>query len=217
MSHIGKTAMHHIAQTNGGGRQHANIQPTPPMFDQRAGGLAPAAIDIVREEIAGAFRDKLGVSMIPGGESYQKRYDSRFDHHPYPQGTKIPEFSKFSGDQGKSMREHIGQFLAQLGELANTEAFHVRLFSLSLTGTMFAWYATLPPNSILSWGDLEQKFHDHFFSGDYELDLVDLVALRQGKDESVNEYIRRFRNTRNRCFQIHLAEKQLAGLVFNGL
>jgi hypothetical protein len=42
-------------------------------------------------------------------------------------------------------------------------------------------------------GDLEQKFHDHFFSGDYELDLVDLVALRQGKDESINEYIRRFR------------------------
>jgi hypothetical protein len=38
-----------------GERQHANVQPTPPMFDQRAGGLAPAAIDIVREEIAGAF------------------------------------------------------------------------------------------------------------------------------------------------------------------
>jgi hypothetical protein len=43
------------------------------------------------------------------------------------------------------------------------------------------------------------------------------VALRQGKYESVNEYIRRFRDTRNRCFQIHLTEKQLAGLVFNGL
>jgi hypothetical protein len=54
------------------------------MFDQRAGGLAPAAIDIVREEIAGAFRDKLGVSMVPGGQSYRKPYDSRFDHHPYP-------------------------------------------------------------------------------------------------------------------------------------
>jgi hypothetical protein len=37
------------------------------MFDQRAGGLTPAAIDIVREEIAGAFRDKLGVSMVPRG------------------------------------------------------------------------------------------------------------------------------------------------------
>jgi hypothetical protein len=187
------------------------------MFDQRAGGLALAAIDIVRGEIVGAFRDKLGVSMVPGGQSYRKPYDSRFDHHPYPQGTRIPEFAKFSGDQGKNTREHIGQLLAQLGEFANIEAFRVRLFLLSLTGTAFAWYATLPPNSILSWGELEQKFHDHFFSGDYELDLVDLVALRQGKDELVNEYIWRFRDTRNRCFQIHLAEKQLAGLAFNGL
>jgi hypothetical protein len=56
----------------------------------RAGGLTPAAIDIVREEIAGAFRDKLGVSMVPRGQSYRKLYDSRFDHHPYPQGTRIP-------------------------------------------------------------------------------------------------------------------------------
>jgi hypothetical protein len=140
-----------------GERQHTNIQPTPPMFDQRADGLAPAAIDIVREEIAGAFRDKLGVSMVPGGQSYRKPYDSRFDHHSYPQGTRITEFAKFSGDQGKNTREHIGQFLAQLEELADTEAFRVRLFSLSLTGTVFAWYATLPPNSISSWGGSRTK------------------------------------------------------------
>jgi hypothetical protein len=93
----------------------------------------------------------------------------------------------------------------------------VHLFSLSLIGTAFAWYAMLPPNSILSWGDLEQNFHDHFFYGDYELDLVDLVALRQGKDESINDYIRGFQDTRNRCFQNHLAEKQLVGLAFDGL
>jgi hypothetical protein len=87
------------------------------MVDQRAGGLAPAAIDIVREEIAGAFRDKLIVSMVPRRQSYQKPYDSRFDHHPYPQVTRILEIAKFLGDQGKSTREHICQFLAQLGEL----------------------------------------------------------------------------------------------------
>jgi hypothetical protein len=88
-----------------GGRQHANFQPTPPMFDQRAGGLALAAIDIVKEEIAGEFRDKLGVSMVPGGQSYRKPYDSRFDRHSYPQGTRIPEFAKFLGDQGKNTRD----------------------------------------------------------------------------------------------------------------
>jgi hypothetical protein len=67
MNHIGQVAMHHIIS---GGRQHANFQPTPHMFDQRAGGLAPAANDIVRKEIAGAFRDKLGVSMVPGGGNH---------------------------------------------------------------------------------------------------------------------------------------------------
>jgi hypothetical protein len=67
-----------------GVRQHANIQTTPPISDQRVGGLPPDAIDIVREEITGAFRDKLGVSMVPGGQSYRRPYDSQFDHHPYP-------------------------------------------------------------------------------------------------------------------------------------
>jgi hypothetical protein len=184
-----------------GGKQHNNIQTNSPILDQRAGGLPPAAIDIVKEKIAGAFRDKLGVSIVPVGHSYRRPYNSQFDRLPYPQGTRIPELAKFSGDQGKSSHEHIDQFLAQLGELADTEAFRVCLFSLSLTGTAFTWYATLPPNSILSLGDLEQKFHEHFFSGDYELDLVDLVALRQEKDESVSDYIRRFRDTRNRCFK----------------
>ena len=167
------------------------------MFDQRASGLAPAAIDIVREEIAGAFRDKLGVSMVPGGQSYRKPYDSRFDHHPYPQGTRIPDFSKFSGESGKNTHEHISQFIAHLGELADGEAYHVRLFSLSLTDTAFAWYAALPPNSINSWEELGQKFHEHFFSGEHELELADLALVRQRPEESVNDYIRRFRDTRN--------------------
>jgi hypothetical protein len=43
------------------------MQTTSPILDQRADGLPPTAIDIVREEIAGVFQDKLGVSMVPGG------------------------------------------------------------------------------------------------------------------------------------------------------
>ena len=33
----------------------------------------------------------------------------------------------------------------------------------------------------------------------------------------VNDYIRRFRDTKNRCFNVNLAEKDLADLAFNGL
>jgi hypothetical protein len=81
-----------------GGKQHTNIQKNSPILDQRVGGLPPATIDIVREEITGAFRYKLGVSIVPGGQSYRRPYDSQFDRLPYPQGTSIPEFAKFSSD-----------------------------------------------------------------------------------------------------------------------
>jgi hypothetical protein len=75
----------------------------------------------------------------------------------------IPKFSKILGDQGKITHMHIGQFLAQLGELVDRKAFCVCLFSLSLTDTPFAWYATLWPNSVYSWGDLKKKIHDNIF------------------------------------------------------
>jgi hypothetical protein len=109
--------------------------------------------------------DRLGFSVARVGQSYQKPYDHQFDNIPYPQGARIPEFSKISGENGRSTNEHIGQFLAYLGELADAEAFCVRVFSLSLTGTAFAWYVALPLNSINSWNDLESKFHEHYFFG----------------------------------------------------
>jgi hypothetical protein len=73
--------------------------------------------------------------------------------------------------------EHIGQFLAHLGELADGKAFRVHLFFLSLIGTTFAWYTALPPNSVNSCNDLESKFYEHFFFGEYELGLADLALV----------------------------------------
>jgi hypothetical protein len=174
-------------------------------------------VEIIGDEVAGFFRDKLGVSVSGIGQSYQTLYSHGFDVVPYPQGVRIQDFSKFSGEGGKSSDEHISQYLAHLGELADRKAYRVRKFLLSLTGTAFAWYATLPPNSINSWEEFEQKFHEHFFLGEHELELADLASVLQGPEELVNDYIRRFREARNLCFQIHVAEKQLTWLAFNGL
>jgi hypothetical protein len=59
--------------------------------------------------------------------------------------------------------------------------------SLSLTGTAFAWYVALPTNSINSCEELEQKFYEHFFSREHELESVDLALVRQGNGESIND------------------------------
>ena len=65
--------------------------------------------------------------------------------------------------------------------------------------------------------ELEQKFHDHFYNADNETKLTDLTSVRQGRDESIHEYFKRFKDNKNRCFNLLLFEKDLADLALAGL
>ena len=109
----------------------------------------------------------------------------------------FPIFLKFSGDDNRSTWEHISQYIAKLGEVGSSKSLRVRMFSLSLTGTAFTWFCSLTPNSICSWDELEQKFHDHFYSGINKNKLTDLTSVRQGRDESIQEYFKKFKDIKN--------------------
>ena len=93
----------------------------------------------------------------------------------------------------------------------------MRLFSLSLSGTAFTWFTSLLVNSIHTWAQLEQKFHDYFYTGETELRLCDLTSVRQNYNESVTNYIKRFRDVRNRCFSLNITKRDLVDLAFSGL
>jgi hypothetical protein len=47
--------------------------------------------------------------------------------------------------------------------------------------------------------------------------LSNLTSVEQGHDESVNDYIRRFRDAKTRCFNLTIGEKDMIDLAFNGL
>jgi hypothetical protein len=94
----------------------------------------------------------------------------------------------------------VSQYLAQLGEASSIEALRIQLFSLSLTGTIFAWFSSLPAYSIYGCEPLKQTFHDHFYSGTSEAKLADLTSVRQTRDESVSDYFKRFKETKNLCW-----------------
>jgi hypothetical protein len=149
---INRTPSTHLGHPWEESRQNDVSQPD--ISTHKLNGGLPYMVERIRDKVARLFRDKLGVSVSGIGQSYRKPYSHRFDVMPYPQGVRIPDLSKFSGEGGKSLHEHISQYFAHLGELADREAYCVRLFSLSLTGTTFTWYATLPPNSINSWEEL---------------------------------------------------------------
>ena len=163
------------------------------------------------------IKENLGVDIKGKTLSYQKPYPMSFYTVIYPAGFRLREFVKFHRDDSKSTFEHVSQYLAQLGEASSINELKVHLFSLSLIGTAFSWFSSLAPNSITSWEQLEQKFHDHFFSGSHELKLSHLTSVKQMRDESINDYIRRFCDTKNQCFNVNLIQKDLADLAFNVL
>jgi hypothetical protein len=145
-----------------------------------------------KEDLANVVKTKLGVD-IGNTKLYQKPYDPEFDRVPLLCGWRMPDLIKFSGDDDRTTWEHISQYTAQLGKAGVFNALKVRLFFLSLTGTAFAWFSSLAPGSIISWDMLERKFHDHFYSGSIQLKLTELTSVRQGRDETVFAYIKRFK------------------------
>ena len=146
-----------------------------------------------------------------------KLYPSHFVFMRAPDGWRVPDFYKFSGDDSRSSMEHISMFLAQMGEASTMDFMNVRHFPLSLTGTAFAWFTSLASCSIGSWAELEEKFHDHFYNGVHETRLFHLTSIRQERDESILDFVKCFRDIKNRCFHLMISKRDLTDLCFAGL
>ena len=87
---------------------------------------------------------------------YKTPYPSAYDQIPLPHKYKLPDFTKFSGQGEVFTVEHVNRFIMQCGEAAHSDALKGRLFSMSLLGSAFTWFTTLPANSIMYWADLEK-------------------------------------------------------------
>ena len=174
----------------------ATTNPTPPTLPpQASSSTVDDGLANLRGEMAKMLRENFGVEL-PRNHIYQKPYPEYFDAIQCPPGYKIPDFVNFNGEGTKTTWEHVSQYLAQLGEPSSRDEWRICYFPLSLTGTAFSWFSALPPGPLTTWFQLEQKF-DHFYSGDNEPKLSNLISVQQKHDESVIDYIKRFRHTKN--------------------
>jgi hypothetical protein len=64
---------------------------------------------------------------------------------------------------------------------------------------------------------LEQKFHEYFYSSNTKLRLSHLTAIKQKHNQHTVDYIRTFSDTRNRCFNLNISDKDLANFAYSGL
>jgi hypothetical protein len=107
-----------------------------------------------------------------------KTYHDYYDQLPCPRGYRVPEFSKFSGEDGKITLKHVGQFILQCSDASANDTLKFRIFPLFSSSTTFTWFTSLAPSSIFTWAQLEQKFHKYFYSGNTEFRLSHLNAIK---------------------------------------
>jgi hypothetical protein len=169
------------------------------------------------DKIAEVMRDQFGIKPKVNTYSYRTPYPPAYDLVPLPNRYKVPDFTKFSGQDDTSTMEHVNRFIIQCGEAANRDELRVHLFSSSLLGSAFTWFISLPPNSVITWADLEKQFHKYIFSGVHQKKITDLERLRQRNDESVKSFVQRLRDVKNKCYSLVLDDRQLANLAFQGL
>jgi hypothetical protein len=168
-------------------------------------------------QLAMISRESFGIEPEGQGRVYQKSYPDYYDQLTYPRGYRVPEFSRFSGEDGKTTLEYVGECILQCGEASANDLMKLRMFLLSLSCTAFSWFTSLAPNSIFTWAQLEQKFNEYFYSSDIELRLSNLTVIKQKYNEPITDYIRRFTYTRNRCFNLNILNKDLANLAYSRL
>jgi hypothetical protein len=99
--------------------------------------------------MADLMQNQFGLKPKMQGPAYTPPFPEWYYRVILPPRVKPPtEFTKFSGQDDTSTVEHIARYLMQLGEASADEAFRVRYFPLSLMGSAFQWFTSLPPQSV---------------------------------------------------------------------
>ncbi|XP_050920214.1 uncharacterized protein LOC127137835 [Lathyrus oleraceus] len=88
-----------------------------------------------------------------------------------PPRTKIPKFTKFSGDTTELTIEHVARYLTEVGDISNNENLRIKCFPSSLTKNAFTWFTTLPQNLIHTWNQLKRMFHEQLYMGQTKISL----------------------------------------------
>lgn len=57
----------------------------------------------------------------------------------------------------------------------------------------------MPANSVQTWEQMENAFHDYYFRIQPEITISDLAALKQAEDEPAQEFITIFRKLKMKC------------------
>ncbi|KAK1649368.1 hypothetical protein QYE76_067173 [Lolium multiflorum] len=148
-----------------------------------------AATTSTADQISAVLRDQFGILPKKKIIGYSKPYPNEFDLIPLPPKYRLPDFNK------------VGQLHRAREPIPGPAGHGFGIGSVT----------------VQSWKQLEELFHTQYHSETTEAGIAELAQVRQKRGETVAEYIQRFRTVKNRCYSVHITEKEAVELAVAGL
>ncbi|KAM6560023.1 hypothetical protein CsatA_029262 [Cannabis sativa] len=184
---------------------------------ERVGEEARFSFEFVtKDELIGLLKAKRGKSSsLITSIDFHPLYHVKVAVKPYPHGYMSLVFQKYNGKFGNG-KEHIIQFIDDLGTYEHDFELRIREFSKSLTDRAYSGYASLPSGSIKSWDDMVSQFCAKFFMIEDKWSIADLSGERQNVGERLVNYVQKFREKALDCAET-MAEKDLVKMCIKGM
>ncbi|KAM7522818.1 hypothetical protein LguiA_012730 [Lonicera macranthoides] len=132
----------------------------------------------------------------------------------YPVGFKMPRIEKFTGTTPPEL--HLKSYVRAMkiydvGEVELAKAFH-----LTLAGPAQSWFLGLEKHRVQSWRDIVNEFNAQYkMNEELKITRKHLEMAKQKEDESVSEFVTRWRALATQMVERMDEEEQLGMIVKN--
>nr|GEU34301.1 reverse transcriptase domain-containing protein [Tanacetum cinerariifolium] len=135
---------------------------------------------------------------------------------------QLVQTNKFRGFERDNPHTHTSNFKRMTSTLkyrdVPNDAIKLILFPYSLEGAARIWYEKEPPNSILTWDDLVNKFVNQFFPPSKTTHLKNEISrFTQRFEETFGEAWKRFKEMLRACPHYGFSELTQIDAFYNGL
>ncbi|CAM8994158.1 unnamed protein product [Rhodiola kirilowii] len=116
----------------------------------------------------------------------------------------IHHLPKFGGMPDENPLRHLKEFhgvcMSMKSASVPEDIFKLKTFPFSLKSQAKSWLMSLPSGSITSWDQIQRKFMDKYYSHSKAAQTrKELSMLRQGRAETLFDYLERFRRLEENC------------------
>ncbi|CAM8999133.1 unnamed protein product [Rhodiola kirilowii] len=137
-------------------------------------------------------------------------------------GGVIHHLPKFGGMPDENPLRHLMEFhgvcMSMKSALVPENIFKLKAFPFSLASQAKSGLMSLPSGLIISWDQMQRKFMDKYYSHSKVAQTrKELSMLRQGRGETLFDYLERFRQLEESCPNHGIPQRMLLEYFMDGM